>query len=102
MCGKILFVKIHVIFKDFSMLTNHTGLLPNQPTAQKVKNLHNFGVSQQIWLKLGTQTQNGRTMYGISMHVIYVDFSSQTSPTRLPPNQPIGSKVKKVFNFVDF
>ena len=43
-----------VIYKDLSMLASHTGLPPNQPTALKVKNLHNFGIFQQILLKLGT------------------------------------------------
>ena len=33
------------------------------------------------------------------MYVIYIDFSTLTG---LPPNKPIGSKVKKVFNFDDF
>ena len=36
------------------------------------------------------------------MYVIYIDFSTLTSQTSLPPNKPIGSKVKKVLNFDDF
>ena len=52
---------MYVICIYFSMLTGQTGLPPNQPTTLKVKNVHNFGIFQPNWLKLGTETQNGRT-----------------------------------------
>ena len=51
---------MYLICKDFSMLTSQTGLLPNQPTSLKVKNVHNFGIFQPIWLKLGMQSLNGK------------------------------------------
>ena len=79
--------------KDFSMLTS---LPPNQPTSLKVKNVHNFGIFQPIWLKLGMQSLIGRTHH---MYVIYKDFSMVTSQTSLPPNQPTGLKAKNVHNF---
>ena len=52
---------MYLICKDFSMLTSQTGLLPNQPTSLKVKDLHNFAIFQPICLKLGLETQNGKT-----------------------------------------
>ena len=58
---------MYLILKDFSMLTGQTGLLPNQPTSLKIK-VHNFGIFQPIWLKLGMQSLNGRT------HHMYVIF----------------------------
>ena len=61
-----------------------------------MKNVHNFGVFQPIWLKLGMQSLIGRTRH---MYVIYKDFSMVTSQTSLPPNQPTGLKVKNVHNF---
>ena len=63
---------MYVIYKDFSMLTGQTGLPPNQPTGLKVEILHNFGIFQPIWLKLGMQSLNGRTPH---MYVISRDFS---------------------------
>ena len=54
---------MYVIYKDFSMLTS---LPPNQPTGLKTKNVHNFGIFQPIWLKLGVKSLNGRT------HLLYV------------------------------
>ena len=90
---------VYVIYNDFSMLTGQTSLPPNQPTGLKVKNVHYFGIFQPIWMKLGMQSLNGRTHH---VYVIYNDFSMLTGQTSLPPNQPIGSKVKKVFNFDDF
>ena len=90
---------MYVIYKDFSMLTGQTGLPPNQPTGLKVENLHNFGIFQPIWLKLGTETQNERTQ---CMYVIYKDFSTLTGQTGLPPNQPTGSKVENVHNLSIF
>ena len=45
---------MNLIYKDFGMLTGQTVLPPNQPTSLKVKNVHNFGIFQPIWLKLGT------------------------------------------------
>ena len=66
------------------MLTGQTGLPPNQPTGPKVKNVHNFGIFQPIWMKLGMQSLNGRTHH---VYVIYNDFSMLTGQTSLPPNQ---------------
>ena len=82
--------------KDFSMLTSQTGLPPNQPTSLKVKNVHNFGIFQPIWLKLGMQSLNGRTQH---MYLICKDFSMLTGQTSLPPNQPTSLIVKNVHNF---
>ena len=87
---------MYVIYKDFSMLTSLTSLPPNQPTSLKVKNVHNFGIFQPIWLKHGMQSLNGRTHH---VYVIYNDFSMLTSQTSLPPNQPTGLKVKNVHYF---
>ena len=50
------------------MLTGQTGLPPNQPTGPKVKNVHNFGIFQNIWMKLGMQSLNGRTHH---VYLIY-------------------------------
>ena len=78
------------------MLTGQTSLPPNQPTGPKVKNVHNFGIFQPIWMKLGMQSLNGRTHH---VYVIYNDFSMLTGQTSLPPNQPTGLKVKNVHYF---
>ena len=78
------------------MLTGQTSLPPNQPTGPKMKNVHNFGIFQPIWMKLGMQSLNRRTHH---VYVIYNDFSMLTDQTSLPPNQPIGLKVKNVHNF---
>ena len=75
---------MYSICKDFSMLTGQTGLPPNQPTSLKVKNVHNFGIFQPIWLKLGMQSLNGRTQH---MLVILKNFSMLNGQTGLPPNQ---------------
>ena len=82
--------------KDFSILTGQTDLPPNWPTSLKVKNVHNFGIFQPIWLKLGMQSLNRRPQH---MNLIYKDFSMLTSQTSLPPNQPTSLKVKNVHNF---
>ena len=58
---------MYVIYKDFSMLTSLTSLPPNQPTSLKVKNVHNFGIFQSIWLKLAMQFLNESTQH---MYVI--------------------------------
>ena len=50
------------------MLTSKTGLPLNQPTGQKVKNLHNFDLLQPIWLKLGMKSLNRSTQH---VHTIY-------------------------------
>ena len=84
---------MYLICKDYSMLISQTGLLPNQPTSLKVKNVHNFGIFPLIWLKLGMQSLNGRTQ---CMYLICKDFSMQTG---LPPNQPTSLKVQNVHNF---
>ena len=85
--------------KGFSMLTGQTSLPPNQPTSLKVNNVHNFGIFQPIWLKLGMQSLNGRTQH---MYLICTDFSMLTGQTGLPPNQPTSLKAKNVHNFVIF
>ena len=90
---------MYVIYKDFSMVTSQTSLPPNQPTGLKVKNVHNFGIFQPIWLKLGMQSLNGRTHH---MYVIFKDFSILTGQTSLSLNQPISLKVKNVHNFSIF
>ena len=58
---------VYVIYKYFSILTGQTSLAPNQPTGLKVKNVHNFGIFQPTWLKLGMQFLNGSTQH---MYVI--------------------------------
>ena len=83
---------MYLICKDYSMLTGQTGqtdLPPNQPTGLKVKNLHNFGIFQPIWSKLGMQSLNGRTQH---MYLNCKDFSMLTGQTGLPPNQPKSEK----------
>ena len=90
---------MYLICTDFSMLTGQTGLLPNQPTSLKVKNVHNFGICQPIWLKFGMESLNGRTQH---VYVIYMHLSMLTGQTDLPPNQPTGPKVKNLLNFVIF
>ena len=75
------------------MLTGQTGLPTNQPTSLKVKNVHNFGIFQPIWLKFGLKSLNGRTQH---MFAIYRDFSMLTSQTSLPPTQPTGLKVENL------
>ena len=78
---------MYAIYMHLNMLTDQTGLLPNQSTSLKVKNVHNFGIFQPILLKFGMQSVNGRIHH---IYVIYKDFSMLTSQTGLPPNQPIG------------
>merc|ERR1719402_635087 len=72
---------------------------PNQPTGLKVKNVHNFGIFQPIWLKFGMESLNGRPQH---MYMIYMHLSMLTGQTDLPPNQPTGLKVKNLRNFVIF
>ena len=86
---------VYVIHMYSSMPTGQTGLPPNQPTCLKAKKVHNFGIFQPIWLKLGMQSLIGRT----HMYVIYKDFSMLTSQTSLPFNQPISLKAENVHNF---
>ena len=69
---------MYSIRKDFSMLTGQTGQPPNQLTSLKVKNMHNFGIFQLIWLKLGMQSLNGRTQH---MYLICKDYSMLTGQT---------------------
>ena len=75
--------------KDFRMLTGQTGLPPNPPTSLKVKNVHNFGIFQPIWLKFGMQSLNGRTQH---MYLNCKDFSMLTGQTGLPAYQPKSEK----------
>ena len=51
------------IYDNFSMLTSQTSLPPTQPTDLKVENVHNLGIFQPIWLKLGMEFLNGRTQH---------------------------------------
>ena len=76
---------MYLICKDLSMLTGQTGLLPNQSTSPKVKNVHNFAIFQPICLKLGLETQNGKNPH---MYLIYTHLGMLTSQTGLPPYQP--------------
>ena len=69
---------MNLIHNDFSMLTDQTGLPPNQPTNLKVKNVQNFSIFQLIWLKLGIKSLNGRTQH---MSVIHDDFSMLNAQT---------------------
>ena len=80
---------MYVIYLCLSMLTGQTNLPPNQLTGLKVKNVHNFGIFQPIWLKFGIESLNGRTQH---MYVIYMHLSMLTGQTDLPPNQPTGLK----------
>ena len=80
-------------------LSCQTSLPPNQPTNQKVINVHIFGVFQPIWLKFGMESLNGRTQH---MYVIYLCLSMLTGQTNLPPNQLTGLKVKTYINWTFF
>ena len=64
-----------------------------------MKNVHNFGIFQPIWLKFSTEPLNGKTKH---MYVIYMHLSLLTDQTDLPPNQPTNQKVKNLHNFVIF
>ena len=77
---------MYMIYMHLSMLTEQTGLPPNQPTGLKFKNVHNFDIFQPIWLKLGMEFLNGRTQ---QMHTIY--------PVK-PAYQPTSLKVKNAHN----
>ena len=90
---------VYVIYMHLSMLTGQTNLPPNQPTSLKVKNVHNLGIFQPIWLKFGMESLNGKTQH---MYVIYMHLSMLTGQTDLPPNQPTGQKVKNLHNFAIF
>ena len=61
-----------------------------------MKNVHNFGIFQPIWLKLSMWSLTGRTPH---MNSIYKDSGMLTGQTSLPPNQPTGLKVKNVHIF---
>ena len=78
--------------EGFSMQTGQTSLPPNQATSLKVKNVHNFGIFQLIWLKLGMFPLNGRTQH---MYLICKDFKMLTG---LPPNQPTSQPPKNMHN----
>ena len=47
---------MYVIYRHLSMLTDQTGLPPNQPTGLKVKNMHNFATFYPINFKLSMET----------------------------------------------
>ena len=64
-----------------------------------MKNVHNFGIFQLMWLKLGMGSLNGRTQH---MYLNCKDFSMLTGQTDLLPNQPTGLKMKNLHNFVIF
>ena len=87
---------MYVIYRHLSMLTDQTGLPPNQPTGLKVKNLHNFSIFQPIWLKFGMESLRGMTQH---VYVIHMHLSMPTGQTGLLPNQPIGLKAKNLHNF---
>ena len=61
-----------------------------------MKNVHNLGIFQPIWLKFGMESLNGMTQH---VYVIHMHLSMPTGQTGLPPNQPIGLKVKNLHNF---
>ena len=61
-----------------------------------MKNVHNFGIFQPIWLKFGMESLKGMTQH---VYVIHMHLSMPTSQTGLPPNQPTGLKVKNLHNF---
>ena len=90
---------MYVIYMHLSLLTGQTDLPTNQPTNLKVKNMHNSAIFQPIWLKFGMESLNGRTQH---VYVIYMHLSMLTGQTDLPPNQPTGTKVKNLLNFVIF
>ena len=48
------------IYRDFSM---QTSLPPTQPTDLKVENVHDLGIFEPIWLKLGMESLDGRTQH---------------------------------------
>ena len=56
------------------MLTGQTGLPPNQPTDLKMKNMHNLGIFQPIWL---------RKTIEFSIHRLSANFSLQIIPPTL-------------------
>ena len=64
-----------------------------------MKNVHNLGIFQPIWLKFGMESLNGRTQH---MYVIYMHLSMLTGQTDQPLNQPTGQKVKNVHNLYIF
>ena len=82
-----------LICKDSSMLTGETSLPTNQPTSLKIKNVHNFGIFQPIWLKFGMESLNRGTQ---RMYAIYMHLNMLTGQTDLPPNQLTGLKVKNL------
>ena len=61
---------MYVIYMHLSMLTGQTDLPPNQPTDQKVKNLHKLDIFQPISLKLSMESLNGRTQHMHTIHPI--------------------------------
>ena len=75
---------MYMIYMHLSMLTGQTDLPPNQPTGLKVKNLHNFGIFQPIWLKFSMESLNGRPQH---MYMIYMQLSMLTGQTDLPTNR---------------
>ena len=87
---------MYLNYKDYSMLTGQTGLPPNQLTSLKVKNMHNFGIFQPIWLKFGMESVNGGTQH---MYVICTHLAMLSRETNPPPNQPTGLNVKNLHNF---
>ena len=74
---------MYVIYIHLSMLTGQTSLPPNQTTSQNVKNLTNFDIFQQNWLKLGKEFLNGGTQ-----HIDTINFVKPAyHPSSLPPIQ---------------
>ena len=73
---------MYVIYMHLSMLTGQTDLPPNQPTDQKVKNLHNFVIFQLIWLKLGMGSLNGRTQHMRTIYPVKPAYHPTSLPTK--------------------
>ena len=51
-----------------------SSLPPNQLTSPKVKNGYNFVIFQPICLKLGIETQNGKTQHMCLIYIHFVGF----------------------------
>jgi len=71
------------ICKLFILLNQPTTQPAYQPTSLKVKNMHNLGIFQPIWLKFGMEALNWRNQH---MSMIYMHLSMLTGQTDLPPN----------------
>ena len=77
------------IYMHLSMLTGQTNLPPNQPTDQKVENLHNYVLFQLIWLKLGIESLNGGAQHMHTMNSVKPAYHLSS----LPPTQLTSPKM---------